>query len=259
MQYGGVAIQNVRNFVTAADPAYLPTLNAAYALALAITNNLGASQPRAAVQAATDAVQAVRQYLAGHRADYLANNGAAQVDWAIQNAVIVEQSTYYAIGGSTYRDACMAANIDWIVQQNPGARVVLWAHDFHISRADGAMGSYLAANHGKDYVTIGQIFHSGQYNAYNNNGKLVANDAVTSSPPMVEYVLHSAGMPRFVLDLRRASPSDPGSSWLFGTTLYRVIGAVADIGLIYSNQLTTDYDILVFFDQVTASALLPPV
>jgi hypothetical protein len=76
---------------------------------------------------------------------------------------------------------------------------------------------------------------------------------------MVEYVLHSAGMPRFVLDLRRASPSDPGSSWLFGTTLYRVIGAVADIGLIYSNQLTTDYDILVFFDQVTASALLPPV
>ncbi len=65
-------------------------------------------------------------------------------------------------------------------------------------------------------------------------------------------------MPQFVLDLRQASPSDPGSSWLFGTTLYRTLGAVADVGWIYTNHLTTDYDILVFFEQVTASALLLP-
>ena len=55
---------------------------------------------------------------------------------------------------------------------------------------------------------------------------MIANDATPSYPGSIEYVLHSTGMPRFILDMRRASPDDPDASWLFGRTLYRTIGAV---------------------------------
>jgi erythromycin esterase len=258
MQTGAVAMQNVRDFVTSADPGYLSTANGAFALATAVETNYmnGVSQPNSTVQAATDAVHAVRQYLTDHRSGYMANNTASAVDWAIQNATIAEQAAYLPIGGSLYRDQCMASNIDWILQQNAGAKVVLWAHDYHVSRTAGAMGSYLAANHGSDYVVIGQVFHAGRYNAI-NNGRLMANDATVSFPGTVEYVLHSAGMPHFILDMRQASPADPGSSWLFGATQYRTVGAVANDGFFFTSQLITDYDVLVFFDQTNPSVLLP--
>jgi erythromycin esterase len=258
MQYGSVAAANVRGFVVQADPSYLAQLDSAFALATIVQNNWqkGVSQSASQVQPAVDAVHAVWRYLSDHRGAYLANNAPAAVDWAIQNARIMEQATYIAIGGSTYRDQSMASNIDWILQQNPGARIVLWAHDYHVSRTSGAMGSYLAANHGADYVVFGQIFHAGNYNAV-NNGRLGPNGAVPSFPGTVEYVLHSTGMPQFFLDTRHASPDDPGSSWLLGETLYRNIGALAVDGFQFTYQLTKDYDVLIFFDQTTPSNLLP--
>jgi erythromycin esterase len=260
MQYSAVAMQNVVAFVAAADPGYLPTVNAAFALAAPVGYNYlyGISQSNSAVQAATNAVDAVRLHLIANRSAYLAaGSTASAVDWVIQNALIAEQATYVAIGGGPYRDQCMASNMDWILQQNPGARVVLWAHDMHLSRAAGAMGSYLAANHGSDYVVFGQIFHQGQYNAVNSSGYLTANDATVSFPGTIEYMLHSTGMPKFILDMRQASPTDPGSSWLFGLTQYRTIGSVAEDGFGFTYQLTTDYDALIFFDQTNPSQLLP--
>src|SRR5262249_32323526 len=56
-------------------------------------------------------------------------------------------STYIVIGGSPYRVQSMAANMDWILRHNPGSKAVIWAHDYHVSRTAGAMGSYLAKNH----------------------------------------------------------------------------------------------------------------
>ncbi|MBZ5618737.1 MAG: erythromycin esterase family protein [Acidobacteriia bacterium] len=258
MQYGAVAAVNVRSFVTRADPAYLPALSQALALAAPVQTNYqrGVSQSAGTIQAAVDAVDAVVEYLTQHRSDYLAGFSAADVDWAIQNARIVRQATYIALGGSAYRDQSMAANIDWIAQQNPGARIVLWAHDYHISRTAGAMGSYLGAAYGNDYLSVGQIFHAGIYNAF-NNGILGPNVATTSFPGTVEYVLHFTGMPMFILDVRHASRGDAGSSWLLGETQYRTVGAVAYDGFGFTSQLTKDYDVLIYFDQTSASHLLP--
>jgi len=260
MQYGAVAMQNARNFVATADPGYLAAANYAFAVAsAAVANNQkGILQSNATIQEAAAEVEGVRLHLVANRDAYLAGGATASaVDWAIQNTLIAEQSTYMIIGGGPYRDQCMASNIDWILQQNPGARVVLWAHDYHVSRTAGAMGSYLAAGHGSDYVVFGQIFHAGRYNAYNSNGILTANDATESFPGTVEYVLHSAGMPWFILDLRQASPNDPGSSWLFGPVQYRTIGSMAMDGFGFTSQLTGDYDVLIFFDQTNPSQLLP--
>ena len=258
MQTGTVAMNIVRNFVAQADPDYSPTLNVAFFAAALVQQNYSRqiAQTTADIQAASDGMHAVWQHLTDRRSGYLANLPAETVDWAIQNAKVSEQATYYALGGTAYRDQCMAANFEWILQQNPGAKAVVWAHDYHISRVKGAMGSYIAASHGTDYLAVGQVFHAGGYNAV-NNGRLIPNDATPSFPGSIEYVLHSTGMPKFILDMRRAAPGDPGSSWLFGQTQYRSIGALATDGFGFTYQLTTDYDVLVFFDHVNPSVLLP--
>jgi erythromycin esterase-like protein len=81
--------------------------------------------------------------------------------------------------------------------------------------------------------------------------------AVPSFPGSVEDVLHSTGIPQLVLDLRRASPDVPGSTWLLGSALYRDIGAIAADGFAFTSRLTTDFDALVFFDRTTPTVLLP--
>jgi erythromycin esterase len=252
MQFTAVAIDNVRTFVQKADPAYLGTLDAAYTLA----KSVGYNQTSGA-EAAAEAARGIWQYLEQQRSGYLASFSAEEVDWAIQNGKIVEQATYVLVAGSSYRDACMAANFEWILQHSPpGSKAVIWAHNYHVSRTSGAMGSYLAANHDKDYLVVGQIFHEGTYNAV-GSGRLGVNTATPSFAGSMEYVFHSTGIPQFVLDLRKASRVDPGSSWLLGEVEYRSIGAVATDGFFNIKQLPNYYDALVFFDQTTPSALLP--
>ena len=255
MQTATVAMTNVRSFAGSQDPAYLATVNAVYAQAQSVissrTTNTGV------VTAAAAAARGVWQHLDQHRADYLPNSSGYDVDWAIQNGRIVEQAVYYQIGGTSYRDTCMAQNFDWIMGQAPaGTKTVIWAHDYHVSRTTGAMGSYLADTHGKDYLVMGQFFHAGRYNAVGSYG-LTAYDAAPSFAGSAEYVFHSTEMPRFILDMRKASYEDPASAWLRDEIEYRTIGAVVEDGFLSTLRFTTDYDALVFFDQTTPSALLP--
>jgi erythromycin esterase-like protein len=74
---------------------------------------------------------------------------------------------------------------------------------------------------------------------------------------MVEWFFHSAGMPRFILDLRQASYDDPASSWLLGELIYRTIGAVAVDGFYLTNRLTQNFDGIIYFEQTSPSHLLP--
>lgn len=265
VQFTGAAISfdpagaaNIRSFVSVADPGYLVTLDAALARAAAVQSNYqkGISQTAAAVQPVIDAVHAVVTYLTDHRGAYLRTNAAGAVDWAIQNARLVEQATYLPIAPGYYWDQSMAANIEWIAQQNPGAKIVFWGHDWRVQRAIGTAGSYLAANHGADYVVFGQFSHAGIYNAV-SRGALSSNVAPPSFPGTVEYLLHSTGMPSFFLDLRSASLDEPGSAWLLNSTQYRTIGAQPVDGFGFSYRVTRNYDVLVFFNQTTPSRLPP--
>jgi erythromycin esterase-like protein len=177
------------------------------------------------------------------------------IEWAIQNARVARQAMQMQ-ANQVSRDASMAANVAWILQQSPDAKVVLWAHNGHINRQPGTMGSFLAGWYGKDYLPIEFAFHEGRYNAV-NSGALRANDAAVSFPGSAEYIFHRSGMPQFILDLRRALPSYPASAWLFGTTQFRNIGAVAIDGFSQRNNMTNYSDAVIFFDHSTPSALLP--
>ncbi len=263
MQSPSVAMDYVVRFVRQADPGLLSAVNSSYNLLIPLSFSAGATaSSRAQYQAAQAAAQSVLDRLQANRGKYLQQMSATEVDWAIQNARIVEQAVQFATtGDDTFRDASMAANIEWIAAQAPpGARIVLWAHDGHINKEPAAMGGALAKYFGQDFVTFGQAFHSGTYRAVDPDDVLGVYLALDSFPGSAEYYFHETGTPQQILPLGLANANDPGSSWLLGGLEFRSIGALEEDGIAEfsgTSSLVQDFDGLIFFDQTTASAELP--
>jgi erythromycin esterase len=193
---------------------------------------------------------------------------ARDIEWAIQNARVAMQSMQRQ-ANQVSRDTSMALNVDWILKQSPEAKIVLWAHNEHINRRGGAMGSLLANWYGKDYLPMEFAFHEGRYNAISDGG-LGANDASPSFPGSAEYILHRTGIPQFILDVRKAS-QHLGKTLCVGAppfrsinepcraddAYFRAIGSVATDGFSLRRDLSKYSYALIFFDHSSPSALLP--
>jgi erythromycin esterase len=279
MQEPKVAAEKVRAFVAKADSEYAKALDEAYDglksyarygrdLAPAWTRPPGAEvrekdveRAKAEVGKLATGVNAVVDRLEKERDRLVkaAGGDAAAVDWAIQNARVVAQAVAMLTSSPFHRDKCMADNVDWILAHRPpGTKVVLWAHNGHVAKRPGAMGGFLRQRHGADMVVVGFAFHEGRYTAVARGAGLKANDAGPSAPGSVEWAFHEAGLPRAVLDLRKAEKGSAGSGWLAGGISHRNIGALAMDAAFAPTVLPTAYDLLIFFDRTTASTLLPP-
>jgi erythromycin esterase-like protein len=207
----------------------------------------------------TDAERAAGRVLAhleAGRDGFVKTTGATDADWAIQNARVVSQMASTETSAIT-RDAAMADNVAWILEHAPrGARIALWAHNWHVSKAPGAMGSHLASRYGREMVVFGFAFHDGRYNAIAPKKLLQANDATPSAPGSLEWACHATGLPRFVVDLRRAAADPLMATWLADSPPMRSIGALAVEGGFSPTPVATRYDAIIYFDHTTPSALL---
>jgi len=234
-----------------------PTTAIAGKRSLRIRKVAGDLPPAGATSLEADlAARRVLEHLKAGRERLLTAATAAEVDWAIQNARVVAQMTGMMAGAGS-RDAAMADNVSWILDQAPpGSKIVLWAHNGHVAKAPGMMGSSLAGKYGREMLVFGFAFHGGRYNAVAKEGGLKANDATPSAPGSLEWACHSTGIPRFVVDLRKAAADSTASAWLAGPLPMRSIGAMAVEGGFYPTPVTKYYDALVYFDQTTPSALL---
>jgi len=259
MQNPRSAAANVRRFLGATDPelagkAY-KTLQAAF--------QPGASQAtkEAAIQEAAELLDSMR----ARRPALAKGRKLSDVDWAIQNARVVVQglSDRWGKDRGKVRDRAMAENVAWLMEQRPGAKIILWAHNNHVKKKPGLQGGYLADRYGSAYRSLGFAFHEGWFNAVSGGpasgavaGSLGPRDAAESYPGSFEYVLHRSGIPRFVLDLR--APAAESNAWLRKPLDWRGnIGAIALDGFEPNSRLTSEFDALVFFDRTTPTHLLP--
>ena len=209
-----------------------------------------------------DHFEASRELYASGGAD------ARDIEWTIQNARVAMQSMQMQ-ANQVSRDTSMALNADWILKQSPEAKMVLWAHNEHVNRRGGAMGSLLAKWYGKDYLPMEFAFHAGRYNAISDAG-LGANDASASFPGSAEYILHRTGIPQLILDVRKAS-QHLGKILCVGAppfrsinepcraddAYFRAIGSGAIDGFSLRRDLSKYSDALIFIDRSSPSALLP--
>ncbi len=220
--------------------------------------------PKAAVAAAKKVLDA----MVARRDELAAKAGATETDWAIQNARIVwQRARMFDVDdmqkGSGIRDECMADNVEWILQHNPGAKIVLWAHNAHVSRGSiwGTtwMGRSIEAKFPGQMVVFGFATGKGTYTAAGGVGKSgLSSDHVLQEPPAtsVEAYLASAGQPRLLLDIRAARKDDPGSGWALTSIPIRSIGAMAMEEQFFPIVPKEMFDILVWQEQTGASVPL---
>jgi erythromycin esterase-like protein len=185
----------------------------------------------------------------------------AEARWALQNARIVAQAASLDFSGerlssSFARDSCMAANVGWILEQAPGEKIVLWAHNSHVSRAPGWMGEHLHRRYGRNYVPIGFTTARGTYRAV--DGTVREGNPLTAPPAMsLENALMRAGRPRFFLDLRRANGKKEVADWLAQYRPMRGIGAKAQMEQFRHTRVSRWYDAIVWIDSTSSAVPLP--
>ena len=86
------------------------------------------------------------------------------------------------------RDTSMAENVQWILEENPEAKIVLWAHNGHVStggfRGYDPMGAFLRQKYGGQMVVCGFAFNQGSFQAI-EQGKGLRDFSVGPQEPVV--------------------------------------------------------------------------
>jgi len=203
--------------------------------------------------------KAVVSHLEEGRAVYrMAGASERDIDWAVQNARVVLQSMQMR-AGQVSRDRSMADNVKWILDQNPGAIIVLWAHNGHVATkgfSNETMGGALRLMYGSEMVVFGFSFNQGSFQAIPQGGGALKNFSVPPAPPgSLDATLAASRLPLFALDLRAAP------EWFHQARRSRQIGAVypdgepyAFIGDIVAPEA---YDAVLFVETTTVARKNP--
>ncbi len=188
-----------------------------------------------------------------------------ELEWVIQNARVVLQFAQFNANIRT-RDESMADNIKWIADQNPGAKIIIWAHNGHIAHGGtplyAPMGSYLRKMFGPQYVNFGFAFNQGSFQAI-ESGKGLRDFSIGPAPDgSLDATLASAGLPIMALDLRTPPRQTVAIDWLKTAHMTRSIGAV------FSNEQSGNYsvnvvapetfNVLLFVEKTSAARKITP-
>jgi erythromycin esterase len=181
------------------------------------------------------------------------------------------------------RDRYMAENVAWLLEQaGPEARMVIWAHNGHVTDATGhwteaeaqtlggtagretiPMGAHLRALYGDALVVVGFAFNRGSFLAIGFSNRLntaLGYQAYTLASPLedsYEEYLSTVSMPRYMLDLRLIQNAPDLADW-FGQARWMTsfgLGYVVDdpqanaVNII----LPEAFDILIYFETTTAA------
>lgn len=271
MQNPKVAMQIVQAFIAAHDERYLSTLIPIY---LEVRHKAGKtpSASREINQTIPDHLLALQcrdivEHLGKNR-DTFARSGASleSIDWAIQNATIVLQYMLLRSGEQT-RDQSMAANVEWIAQHNPEAKIVLWADNGHVKYTNAPgfdpMGRYLHKTFGRELVNFGFAFNQGSFRAYEPCKGLHEITVHPLGRDSLDSTLAAAGIPFFALDLRTLPQNGPVNHWLGGIRPMRNVGAVysedkADTPMVIGRERWPEgFDVILFVESTTPSRANP--
>ncbi len=209
----------------------------------------------------------VFEHLANNRAEYVrAGVSAEDADWTIQNAKLVMQFALMQSGEQS-RDKSMAENVEWIAEHNPGAKIVLWAHNGHIkySNPPGSdpMGGYLHKKFGRDLVNFGFSFNEGSFRAIEMGKGMREFTVAPLGEGSLDRSLASTGVPLLALDLRQIPTHGPVAKWFREAHPMRSIGAIynekeSSLPMFVANEVwPEDYDAILFVERTTPSRANP--
>lgn len=166
------------------------------------------------------------------------------------------------------RDSAMAENVAWLRDQaGSDSKLIVWAHNDHITRQQNQMGGFIKARSGDDYRPLAFAFGTGSFNAVkqtdNTFFNVISHSTDVVLPQSVEDAFSGAASPIVLMDMRKTSGStDPAGRVLRGPIAMRSIGCCFDASKEnqYFGQIRlfpSDYDLLLYVRTSTPSTLLP--
>lgn len=204
-------------------------------------------------------LETLAQYLEQHKTNIIEKTGKREYEWLAHNITLLHQFRQLAEAKSNYniRDKSMAENVEWLLKQNPGQKIVLWAHNGHVNRQQNLMGGFLTDNgHREDMRIIGFSAGRGTYTAV-KPGQGVYSNNVLAEPIAKTFEKHAmaVGWEQFFIDIRKQNLNDKNADWLNKKIGLRNIGALEMTG---SSQFTWAvlpdlYDAIIYIDQTNAS------
>jgi erythromycin esterase-like protein len=217
-------------------------------------------QPAVDPKTAVSLWKDVLKHMESSREAYRTKAGAREAEWAIQNARVVLQCMQSRANEVT-RDRSMAENVKWILDQNPAAKIVLWAHNGHVATSGYSgyqpMGASLREMYGDRMVVFGFGFNQGSFQAMKQGAGLRDITVPPAPAGSLDATLAASGIPIFALDLRRAPPSGPVAEWLDAPHKARSIGAVytedSSTGYMSDLRARQCFDVLLFVEKTTAA------
>jgi len=149
--------------------------------------------------------------------EYLTDKNIYKENLGIVKLIVQELGHRY-YGGSALRDNNMAENIfDFINQEKPETKVVLWAHNGHVAKdkmpSFTRMGCHLANILKTEYYAIGFEFYSGSFLSKNqdiNNNSQIWDIMTVGAPPFesLPWYLNQAGKDKFFIDFRNTGANN---------------------------------------------------
>ena len=263
MQYLGPALQRVKEYLVQVDEGVSAEVEAQFASlgnepTVQQVMKLKEEEQKPLLAAARELPKRFER----NRDVWTAATDEQQFILAHQHATIVRQAgellATKGLGQFNSRDAAMAANLRWILDQEPpGTKVVSWAHNGHISEAADRMipmGSHLHRMYGEDYVTFGFAFNRGGFQAQDRTGKGRGLNAFTVGPAPENNIgaaFARTGLSAFVLDLRELPEQGNGAGWMRTTRPMRQIGAVYfdEPSMSAPIVLPESFDAVIFVDE----------
>ena len=277
MQSPGMALHLVREYIGLVAPDSLDFVTGKLDCLDRLANGPTGRFPRTRYRDETDAYRAecgasleeVRALLVENRERYENAGGADGYAIALRSLRVAYQYHLQAVGEQS-RDESMAENTVWLSERiGPEGRMVLWAHNYHVSDRPWAQGYYQRQAFGDDMVILGFTHEGGGFTAAgftedSSGARLwTGREAFELDPPAegsFEAYFAEAAAPRFVLDLRRP-PNDRGGAWLFEPRPSRDIGCCYDPDrpedFWRDTPLSEWYDAIIHFESTRPTVVLP--
>jgi erythromycin esterase len=215
-------------------------------------------------------LDALKDSLAKYETQIINATSAKHFLLTLQFVELTRQSSevaYYAAkqtATKNYRDEYMAKNTSWLHDYFDGGKIVLWAHNFHVSDYEQAStGYFLSKAYPSDYAKIGFLFSKGTFTARKHTNEGVGELGTQSleddpKPGSLNDVMFRANA-----DVLTVSVSDLGRYRVWQQAFYDEIEYV-QMGSMYNNQPLHYYsgfndrffDRLIYIENSTATVPL---
>lgn len=214
------------------------------------------------------------------KGDYVQNSSEKEYDSIFKYINVIGQNLSvnfikndaFRVKSTSMRDYYMASNFNDIVQhEKPNTKIVVWAHNAHISKFTSnkevnTFGSHLKESFGDKYFAFGFSFNKGSFQAMKFSPK-IGNLALQEftikgeNKNSLDWYLSQTGHNQFIINFKNIQIPNYMQDFVEQNIIMKKIGTVVygDNLEIFGNSLTIinkSFDALIFIDNTTRAISL---